>query len=115
LGKTATDWQTKHTAADAELGRFKLIATDFPDLLSLEAKGLLPAGAGDELKGKLTTLRETLKNQGQQNTVQQRVGETPAQPVVQTTQRQTLMAAVRAAKTRAEYETAVKALEAYKE
>jgi hypothetical protein len=110
-----TEWKTKHTAADAELGRLKMVAADFPDLLSLEAKGLLPAGAGDELKGKLTTLRETLKTQGQQNTAQQKVGETPAQPVVQTAQRQTLMAAVRAAKTKADYDAAVKAYEAYKE
>ena len=54
----------KETVA-AGLERVKLIAREFPDLLGLELDDLLPDGAGDELKTKLTAFKAALDKRGQ--------------------------------------------------
>ena len=57
--------KTKLTELEAQHGRLKTIATEFPDLLPFEMQGILPAGAGDELKGKLTAFKAALDARGQ--------------------------------------------------
>ncbi len=57
--------KTKVADLEAQHGRLKLIATDYPDLLPFEAQGILPAGIGDELKGKLTAFKAALDARGQ--------------------------------------------------
>lgn len=53
------------TPIEAKLNRLQMIATEFPDLLELEAEGLLPTASGDELKTKLTALRAKMATQAQ--------------------------------------------------
>ena len=53
---------------ESKLERTNLIMSDYPGLAALEAKGLLPVDVeGDELKVKLDSMSEILKEQGVDN------------------------------------------------
>ncbi len=72
--------QTELATLKAKQARTSLIMAEYPDLLELETKGLLPDGNGDDLKGKLTTLRETLKARGAEAVTKTVQGSTPPPP-----------------------------------
>ncbi len=67
----------EHAASKVQLERLKLIAMEYADLLPLEMQGLLPDGAGDELKGKLAAYRTFLQAQTQQAQAKMAADATP--------------------------------------
>lgn len=66
--------------AATKANRLTMIAGEFPALLTLEAKGLLPDGEGDTLKAKLTELNAALLGNGQKAIQEFRNGESPKPP-----------------------------------
>jgi chromosome segregation ATPase len=66
------------TNVNARLQRLDMIGKEFPELIQMEVNGLLPAGSGDELSGKLKLLRDALKQQGSANAAALLNGKTPA-------------------------------------
>lgn len=60
--------QKTNEELEGKLERTNLIMSDYPDLAALEAKGLLPVDVeGEELKEKLDSMSEVLKEQGADN------------------------------------------------
>jgi len=115
LTKKVGELDTKAKGAESKLARQTLIMTEFPDLIGFEAKGILPAGEGDQLKALLGTFKETLKTAGVQNTLP--VGQTPPAPPAANATRATLMAQLRstAGKDKAAYDQAYAQLLALKD
>ena len=62
------------------LGRLNVIIADYPDLLDFEKQGLLPDGAGDELKTKLGNFKTALTARGAAAVTAQLQGATPPAP-----------------------------------
>ena len=62
------------------LGRLNVIIADYPDLLDFEKQGLLPDGAGDELKTKLGAFKTALTARGTAAVTAQLQGATPPAP-----------------------------------
>jgi len=79
---TAKLEETAQTASkrQAELDRLKLIASSFPQLLPLEAEGLLPSDSGEALKAKLEKLAKTITAKGQAEAAALLKGSAPASP-----------------------------------
>lgn len=76
--KTAAEQEAAKVRGRVE--RFELLAGEFPHLLQFEAKGLLPEGRGDELKTKLNTFSEQLKQLGVEALKNFQAGATPPPP-----------------------------------
>jgi hypothetical protein len=77
----------KHDTAAGELdvtkqtlARLNVIIADYPDLLDFEKQGLLPDGAGDELKTKLGNFKTALTARGAAAVTAQLQGATPPAP-----------------------------------
>ena len=79
ITKQHTDVSGKYGEAATKLARLEVLL-DYPELLPLEKKGLLPAGAGDELKAKLDAFRAEVGAMGKQATVAALQGATPPAP-----------------------------------
>jgi hypothetical protein len=79
------EFKTKYETAAVELNteksrneRLGLIMSEFPELVSFEGKGLLPAASSlDELKTKLTTFQETIGQQRKQQKQEDLSGTSP--------------------------------------
>lgn len=61
--KSLAEQTGKVDVVQTALDRLKLVTGEYPELLSFEHKGLLPAGTGDELKAKLTDFKAQLGDQ----------------------------------------------------
>jgi len=77
----------KHDTAASELdvtkeslARLNVIIADYPDLLDFEKQGLLPDGAGDELKTKLGNFKTALTARGAAAVTDLLKGATPPAP-----------------------------------
>jgi hypothetical protein len=99
LALEAEKYRTQATTTLAERDTLKGqldrlgVLMQFPALMSLEQKGLLPAGSGDDLRAKLAELQKTLQSQGIANTLPE--GATPPGPNPAKKDRAALMAEVR--------------------
>lgn len=80
LTKTAAEKSAEATKASAKAERLNLIAEKHPELLSLEAKGALPEGTGDDFVAKLALLSQAITGKGSQAVTDFRKGETPPPP-----------------------------------
>ena len=90
--KQAASYGGERDTLKGQLERLTVLS-DFPALMPLERKQLLPAGNGEELRGRLTELMKTLTTQGLANTLPE--GATPPGPNPAKKDRSSLMAEVR--------------------
>lgn len=79
LTKQHTDVSGKYGETATKLARLEVLL-NYPELLPLEQKGLLPAGSGDDLKAKLDAFRAEIGAMGKQATVAALQGATPPAP-----------------------------------
>lgn len=64
----------------SELERFKIVATEYPDLLPMEKDGLLPSSTGDELRKQLAALQGHLKGVKIEAVKENASGSSPSNP-----------------------------------
>lgn len=82
-GKLSTDLaaaQTEASKAKGKLERMTVVATEFPGLLDLEAKGLLPDKSGDELREALKVINSKIAASADGKINDMLNGASPTQP-----------------------------------
>ena len=75
---------TELEVVKGSLERLKTITAEYSDLLPFEKDGLLPDGAGDELRTRLNAFREKLAALGKQAIEQKLEGSVPPKPKAET-------------------------------